>query len=181
VAGSASEELIHGYASALFQVVRAEGELERVEDELFRFGKLLETNHELKQALSDQSIETEQRKKVLNELLADKVSAHTLGLLGFVVEQGRARQLPQILSQMSDLAAEARQAVVAEVRSAIALDDRQQQELARALSQATGKKVELKVLVDPTVIGGIVAKVGETVIDGTVRRRLEQLKEQVRG
>lgn len=175
-----SEELIHGYASALFQVVRAEGEIDRVEDELFRFGKLLETNHELKQALSDQSIDKDQRKKVLNGLLEGKVSPHTLGLLGFVVEQGRARQLPQILSELSALAAEARDSVVAEVRTAIALDEQQKTSLAAALSKATGKKVELKVIVDPEVLGGVVAKVGDTVIDGTVRRRLEQLKEQVR-
>jgi F-type H+-transporting ATPase subunit delta len=118
---------------------------------------------------------------VLDELLSDKVSPHTLGLLAFVVEQGRARQLPQILNGLSDLAAEARNSVVAEVRSAIPLDAKQRKELAAALSKATGKKVEVKVLVDASVIGGIVAKVGDTVIDGTVRRRLEQLKEQVRG
>ena len=175
-----SEELIHGYASALFQVVKAEGELDRVEDELFRFGKLLESNYELKQVLSDQAVDPDQRKKVLNELLDGKVSPHTLGMLGFVVEQGRARQLPQILSELSDLAAAARRSVVAEVRSAIPLDDQQKTSLAAALSKTTGKKVELKVIVDPEVLGGIVAKVGDTVIDGTVRRRLEQLKEQVR-
>ncbi|MGH2818052.1 MAG: ATP synthase F1 subunit delta [Actinomycetota bacterium] len=177
----AQSELVTGYAEALFKVVQAEGELDRVEDELFRFGKLLETNHELKQALSDQSIDKAQRVKVLDELLSEKVSLHTLGLLAFVVEQGRARQLPQILKELSDLAAEARDSVVAEVRSAIPLDAKQRKALTAALSKATGKKVEVKVLVDPSVIGGIVAKVGDTVIDGTVRRRLEQLKEQVRG
>ena len=176
-----SEELIHGYAKALFTVVQDEGEIDRVEDELFRFGKLLETNNELKQALSDQSIDSAQRKKVLDELLADKVSPHTLGLLGFVVDQGRGRQLPQILTELSHLAAEAKDSVVAEVRSAIALDDAQKQSLAQALSKATNKKVEVKVIVDESLIGGIVAKVGDTVIDGTVKRRLEQLKEQVRG
>ena len=176
----ASEEVVHGYAEALFRIVKAEGELDRVEDELFRFGKLLEKQHELKQALSDQSIDRAQRTKVLEDLLADKVSPHTLSLLAFVVEQGRARQLPQILDQLSDLAAEARQSVVAEVRSAVPLDDNQRDELAGALSKATGKKVEVKSLVDPSIVGGVVAKVEDTVIDGSVRRRLEQLKEQVR-
>ena len=177
----ASDEVIQGYADALFRIVRAEGELDRVEDELFRFGKLLDTNHELKQALSDQSIDRAQRTKVLEELLAGKVSPHTLSLLTFVVEQGRARQLPQILDQVTALAAEARQSVVAEVRSAVPLDDNQRKQLAGALSKATGKKVEIKSLVDPSIVGGVVAKVGDTVIDGSVRRRLEQLKEQVRG
>lgn len=177
----ATDELIQGYAEALFSIVKAEGELDRVEDELFHFGKLLESNHELKQALSDKSIDRGQRAKVLEEILSGKVSPHTLGLLEFIVAQGRARQLPQILDELSDLAAEARSAVVAEVRSAVALDDPQREQLASALSKATGKKVEVKVVVDPSVIGGIVSKVGDTVIDGTVRRRLEQLKEQVRG
>ncbi|MDQ3985554.1 MAG: ATP synthase F1 subunit delta [Actinomycetota bacterium] len=176
----ASDSLVRGYAEALFRVVQAEGELDRVEDELFRFGKVLESNHELKQALSDQSIDKVQRAKILDELLSDKVSPHTLGLLSFVVEQGRGRQLPQILSELTDIAAEARKHVVAEVRSAVPLKDKQRDQLARALSKATGKNVEVKVLIDPSVIGGVVAKIGETIIDGTIRRRLEQLKEQVR-
>ena len=175
-----SDSLIRGYAEGLFRVVQAEGDVDRIEDELFHFGKILESNHELKQALSDQGIDRAQRVKVLEELLGDKVAPSTLGLLTFVVEQGRARHLPQILEEVSNLAAEARESVVGEVRSAVPLDDGQQQELARALSKATGKKVQVKVIVDPSVVGGVVAKVGDTIIDGSVRSRLEQLKEQVR-
>ena len=175
-----ADEVVQGYAEALFNVVRAEGELDRVEEELWRFGKLLESAHELKQALSDQGIDRAQRVKVLEDLLADKVSAHTLGLLTFIVAQGRARQLPQILEELGDLAARARNSVVAEVRSAIPLDEQQRAELAEALGKATGRSVTVKALVDPSVMGGVVAKVGDTVIDGTVRRRLEQVKEQVR-
>jgi F-type H+-transporting ATPase subunit delta len=176
----ATEGVIHGYAEALFRVVNAEGDLDTVEDELFRFGKLLESNSELKQALSDQGIEKTQRVKVLDDLLAGKVSDHTFGLLAFIVTQGRARQLPQILDELSALAAEARNAAVAEVRSAVPLDEDQQKRLGEALSSATGKKVDVKVIVDPSVIGGIAAKIGDTVIDGTIKRRLEQLKEQVK-
>ena len=161
-------------------MVQAEGEIERVEDELYRFSKVIDGNHELKQALSDKAIDRGQRIKVLEDLLADKVSPHTLGLLTFIVGQGRARQMPQILQELSDLAAEARNAVVAEVRSATPLDSAQRAELQSALSKATGKKVAVKVMVDPSLIGGIVAKIGETIIDGSVKRRLEQLKDQVR-
>ena len=177
----AVEELIRGYAEALFRVVQAEGELDRVEDELFRFGKVLESNHELKQVLSDQSIDKVQRTKVLDELLGDKVTPHTLGLLNFVVEQGRARHLPEILEELTRLAAEARNSVVAEVTSAVPLDQSQQEELAKALSKATGKHVEVKVIVDPSVIGGIRATVGDMVIDGTVKKKLEALRSQVGG
>lgn len=174
------DELVHGYAEALFKVAQTEGDLDRVEDELFRFGKLLETNHELKQALADSNIDRAQRVKVLDELLADKVSPHTLGLVTFIVAQDRARQLPQILEELSRIAAEARKSVLAEVRTAVPLDDNQRTKLADALSKATGMNVELKVLIDESVIGGIYAKVGDIIIDGTVKRRLEQLKEQVK-
>ena len=65
---------------------------------------------------------------------------------------------------------------MAEVRSAIPLTDDQKSRLADALGQATGKQVEVKVIVDPSIKGGLVAQVGDTVIDGSVRRRLEQLR-----
>lgn len=177
----ATDELVRGYAEALFKIVQAEGEVDRVEDELYRFGKLLESNHDLKQALSGPGIDHAQRVKVVDELLSGKVSSHTLGLVTFIVAQERARELPQILTEVSELAAEARQHVLAEVRTATPLDDDRRKRLAEALSKATGKKVELKVLVDPSVIGGIHAKIGDTVIDGTVKHRLDQLKEKVRG
>jgi F-type H+-transporting ATPase subunit delta len=176
----AAGELTKGYAEALFRVLQAEGELDKVEDELFRFGKLLESNYDLKQALSDQSLPPEQRAKVLDALLSDKVTPHTLGLLQFIVNQGHARQLPEILADLSDIAAEARNSAVAEVRTAVPLDEDQRKQLAAALSKATGKRIELKALVDKSVLGGVYAKIGDTVIDGTVRRRLQQLKEQVR-
>jgi F-type H+-transporting ATPase subunit delta len=176
----ADDQLVEGYAEALFRLVQAEGELERVEDELYRFGKVLESNYELKRALSDQAVDSSVRTGMLEELAGDKVSTQTLGLLSFVVDQNRGRLLPEILARLSALVAESRQAAVAEVRSAIPLDDEQEAQLAEGLSKATGLNIELKVIVDPSVMGGLVTKIGDTVIDGTVRRRLEQLREQVR-
>ena len=100
-------------------------------------------------------------------------------LASFVVGIGRAADLPAIVGRFVELAAAERSAAVAEVRSAVALSDEQRTRLATALSQATGKQVEVKVIVDATVLGGIVARIGDTVIDGSVRHRLEQLKETI--
>jgi F-type H+-transporting ATPase subunit delta len=96
-----------------------------------------------------------------------------------VVAAGRSRNLPDIIDRLVARAAEERQEVVAEVRSAIPLDEDRRERLAAALSKMTGKKVALKVVVDPTVLGGVVARVGDTVIDGTIRHRLDQLKESL--
>jgi len=84
-----------------------------------------------------------------------------------------------VVQRFVELAAQTREHEVAEVRSAVPLDDAQVQRLATALGRATGKNVEVRVVVDPALMGGLVATIGDTVIDGTVRHRLEQLKESL--
>ena len=97
--------------------------------------------------------------------------------MSFVVGAGRARDLPAIIDRLVEHAAEERSEAVAVVRSAVPLDDGQRRRLAEALGRATGKRVSVKVVVDPSILGGIVAQVGDTVIDGSVRSRLDQLRE----
>lgn len=167
---------IEGYATALFEVARAEGSLDEVEDELFRFSRTLVGSDELRNALTDATIPADRRKAIVEDLLGPKASPVTTSLVGFVVSAGRARDLPDIVDRLVRRAAEEKNREVAEVRSAIALTDDQKARLAEALGRATGKQVVVKVVVDPSVLGGLVAQVGDTVIDGTVRRRLDQLK-----
>lgn len=173
------DRLIQGYAQALFAVAEAEGDLEQVEDELYRFGKTVESQPELRDALTDPALPLDRKRAVLEELLGDKASPHTSNLLTFLVEQGRARDLQRIVTALAEVAAERRRKAVAEVRSAVPLDEDQRARLAEALSKATGKDIELKVLVDPGVIGGVVARVGDQVFDGSVRRKLEIAREQL--
>jgi len=173
------DALVQGYAQALFAVAEAEGELEQVEDELYRFGKSALDDPALRQALTDPALPAERKKAVIQDLLGGKASKHTVTLLGFVVDQGRAKDLPRIIEAMAELAAERRRRAVAEVRTAVPLDATRRDGLAKALSEATGKDVELKVLVDPSVIGGVVAQVGDQVFDGSIRRKLELAREQL--
>jgi F-type H+-transporting ATPase subunit delta len=96
-----------------------------------------------------------------------------------VVGSGRTRDLPAIVDKLVARASTSKNLAVAEVRTAVALTADQQTRLAAALANATGKEVNLKVIVDPSVLGGLVATVGDTVIDGTVRTRIEQLKSRL--
>src|SRR5919106_4438711 len=164
------------YAEALFGVARAEGTLGEVEDELFRFSQTLTGNDELRDALTDPGIPASRRQQIVEDLLGGRASTTTTALVSMVVGTGRARELPSIIRQLVDMSAAEADKEVAEVRSAVALTDDQRKRLAEALGKATGKQVEVKVVVDPSVLGGIVAQVGDTVIDGTVRTRLDQLK-----
>jgi F-type H+-transporting ATPase subunit delta len=163
----------------LFSVAEAEEALDVVEDELFRFARALEREQRLRDALTDPALPAEQKRAVLGDVLGERANPHTVNLLGFLVEQGRARDLPAIVDELVALAAERRRAAVAEVRTAVPLDAERRERLAEALGRATGKRVELKVVVDPSVVGGVVARVGDQVIDGTVRRRLELARERL--
>jgi F-type H+-transporting ATPase subunit delta len=168
-------ERIEAYAGALFEIARAEGNLDEVEDELFRFARNLETSDELKSVLTDELVPAEKRLAIVEDLLGGKATSITAQLVALVVGTGRGRDLPAIIDRLVQRAAAAKNRTVAEVRSAVSLDADQQARLAAALANATGKEVELKVIVDPTVLGGLVATVGDTVIDGSVRTRLDQL------
>jgi F-type H+-transporting ATPase subunit delta len=172
-------ERIEAYAKALLEVARAEGMLGEVEDDLFRFARVFEGNDDLRMALTDPALPTDRRMAVVEELMGGKALNVSAALASFVVGIGRAHELPAIVGRFVELAAAERQHQVAEVRSAVPLDEGQRTRLAAALSQATGKQVEVKVIVDEKVLGGIVARVGDTVIDGTIRHRLEQLKETI--
>jgi F-type H+-transporting ATPase subunit delta len=167
---------IDAYASALFEVAKAEGTLDEVEDELFRFGRSLEGSDELRNALTDELVPADRRQAIVEDLLGGKASPTTTSLVSFVVGSGRGRDLPAIIGKLVEMAAAEKQRAVAEVRSAIPLNDDQKARLAAALANATGKQVEVKVIVDPSVLGGLVATIDDTVIDGTVRTRLDQLK-----
>jgi F-type H+-transporting ATPase subunit delta len=170
---------VEAYARAALEVARTEGMLGEVEDDLFRFARVFEGTDDLRMALTDPSLPAERRMAVVEELMGGKALNVSAALASFIVGIGRATDLPAIVDRFVELAAQEREHEVAEVRSAVALNDDQRDRLARALSEATGKQVEVKVIVDESVLGGLVARIGDTVIDGTVRHRLEQLKEQI--
>jgi F-type H+-transporting ATPase subunit delta len=170
-------ERIDAYANALLEIAAAEGRVGEIEDELFRFARIVEGNDELRMALANPGLPYDRRAAIVDELLEGRALPTTRAIASFLVGIGRGHDLPAIVQRFVELVAAAREHAVAEVRSAIALDDAQVQRLADALSRATGKQIEVKVVVDPDVLGGLVATIGDTVIDGTVRHRLDKLKE----
>jgi F-type H+-transporting ATPase subunit delta len=171
--------MIEGYARALFEVARAEGTLDEVEDELFRFARSYESSDALRNALTDEHIPAEKRQAIVEDLLGGKTTTTTIQLVSMVVGSGRSRDIPAIVDNLVARASSAKQLDVAEVRTAVALTDDQQARLKAALENATGKSINLKTVVDPSVVGGIVATIGDTVIDDTVRTRIEQLKSRL--
>ncbi len=175
------DALVRGYAEALLLVAEAEGELGPFEDQLYAFAKVVEREGRLREALVDPALPGENKKGLIRDVLGERANPNAVNALGLLVDQGRARELGRIVEELARLAAERRQHVVAEVRTAVPLDDASRDRLAAALSRATGKTVEVKVVIDRSVVGGVVAKVGDAIFDGTVRSRLEEARERLVG
>ncbi len=168
---------IDGYARALLGVVSAEGDADRLSDELFRVAQAFGESEELQGALSDPLIPFEKKQSIVSDLIGKRASSVTVSLVNMLVGVDRLKDFEAITKRMLGLAAEAEGHVVAEVRSAIELDSATRERLTARLTEVTGKAVKLNVVVDTSVVGGLVAQVEDTLFDGSVRSRLLELRE----
>ena len=157
------------------------GQLDDVEDELFRFGRIASGEPELIAALSSQRIPRRAKRELLNALLAGKVAAAALRLITQAVVNPRGRNLEANLADYARLVADWRQRLIAVVRVATALSDRQRERLTAALSAIYGRGIQLNVVIDPQVVGGVSIQIGDDLIDGTLSSRLAALRRTALG
>ncbi|GAB11533.1 ATP synthase delta chain [Gordonia araii NBRC 100433] len=180
---STSADLVSGVhdlgVEALLRSAAAAGNGDAVEDELFRLGRIVTSDPELEQALSDRARSTADRAELLRSLIAGKVNPVTEKLAVDAVE--RARQAPgDALAALADSAAAIDGRRVAHVRAAAALSDEQQAKLASDLEADLGSPVTLHVDVDPALLGGVVVRVGDEQIDGSVAGRFAAVRRGLR-
>ena len=167
---------VNAYVAAMFEIASANDAVSVVEDYMFRLARAIESNEQLRAALNDTSLPADRRQNIVEQLLGGKAHNVTVQLVSLLVGTGHISLLPQVADALVKRASSSKQMEVAEVRSAVVLTDAQKARLAEALSKVAGKPVNLKVVVDPSVIGGLVATIGDEVIDDTVRTRLDQVK-----
>jgi F-type H+-transporting ATPase subunit delta len=156
-----------------------EGQLDDLEDELFRFARIVATEPALRSALEDERPPDEGKRGLLDTLLAGKVTPAALRLITQAVIYPRGRNLETSLDEYGRLAAAWRQRLIAVVRVAAGLTEDQRARLAAALSQTYGRDVHLNVVIDPGVVGGISVQIGDEVIDGTLASRLARLRQRL--
>lgn len=175
----AAEERLDGYATAVLGQLRGDAELTRVADELFRFMRVVDGSTELTLALTDRDVPAERRRSLVEDLLRAKTEPITLHLAAYATQVGRPRDYQALLGFLVDRVAAESNRRLAEVRAAVDLDESQRQQLADALSRVVGRGVDIRVTIDPSVLAGFVATIGDTVVDGSARHRLEILKERL--
>jgi F-type H+-transporting ATPase subunit delta len=146
--------------------------LDDVEDELFRFSRIVESEPQLRAMLTDRSIPTQRKAELLHSLLDEHASEEAVRLVVRVVTRPRGRQIEDALSAVGGAVARRRARLVATVTSAVPLSDSQRDRLAAALAAQFGHVVHLNIVVDPAVVGGMRVALGDEIIDGTISTRL---------
>ncbi|MEU0518788.1 F0F1 ATP synthase subunit delta [Streptosporangium sp. NPDC006007] len=159
----------------------AQGRLDDVEDELFRFGRIAASDLPLHRVLSDPAVAEQAKRELLGSLLAGKVVPATLRLVTQVVVHPRGRSLDRGLDEFGSLVAAQRQRLVAVVRSAVELSEEQRRRIATWLSTSYGRDVHVNVEVDPRVLGGFSVQIGDDLIDTTVAGRIEEVRRRLAG
>ncbi len=169
---------VAGYATALHEDMSYE-QLESLEDELFRFVRIVASTPTLRAALTDRDVDVAARRGLVHELLEGKVPATTLALVRYVVAGGRARDFVGTLDFLVEQTAAARGWRIAHVRAAAPIDETQQTVLTDSLAGLAGQPVELQVVIDEALLSGARIRIGDLLVDATARGRIDALREHL--
>jgi F-type H+-transporting ATPase subunit delta len=168
-------------ALAVVASAQSDGNLDALEDELFRFGRIVDGDPALRRAMDDRALPAEGKAQLVERLLAGKVTPQTLVLARQATAYPRGRRMEAVLAEFGEVAAARRHRLVATVQSAVPLTESQRQRLSSALTRIYGQTMHLDVEVDPEVMGGLRIQVGDEVIDASVVTRLDEARRRLAG
>jgi F-type H+-transporting ATPase subunit delta len=172
------EEIAEVYSRAVFEVAKEHGVLDRVHDELGEFAEALGSDRNLQVFFFSPYFSSEEKRDGVGRVVTD-ADPRLVNFLMLLAERHRMPALFRIRRAFDSLWAEENRLLAVTVTSAVELDQELVQDIGKRIEQQTGRRVELSAIVDPDVLGGLVVRVGNMVLDATVRNRLEQLRKQV--
>lgn len=171
--------VVRRYARALFDSAVKAGSLDQVESDLKGVDQVFATVPQISRALGAPTIAASRKKELLKQAFGQRIGPLTLRFLEVALDRRRQEIFRDIYPEFQRLANEARGIVPVQVQSAVALTDAEREQLGVALSQRTGKRIQLFVNVEPGLLGGMIVRMGDVVIDGSVRTKLEQLHQRL--
>jgi F-type H+-transporting ATPase subunit delta len=172
------EELAQVYGRSLFEVAEEQGKVDVLREQLGQFADALEQNRALKLFFFSPYFSTAEKQQALDGLL-DGAEAEFLSFLKLLIENHRMPVIFRLRREYERLWADANKVLPVQVTSAIELDEATTESIGASIGQSTSRKVTLSTRVDPDILGGIVVRVGNSILDASIRSRLEQLRKQV--
>jgi F-type H+-transporting ATPase subunit delta len=175
----ANQVVARRYAQALFDLARDKGLIDQVDDELGMVVSIIDANPQLRTVLDDVLIPDEAKRNLVSKLFAGKVSDLVMNFLLMVIRKRRESQIPAMYRSFLELANEARGIVEVEVRSATQLPEETVRNLEAKLMKRLGKRIKFQTQVVPELLGGLVVRVGDELMDGSVKTRLQRMRERL--
>jgi F-type H+-transporting ATPase subunit delta len=166
------------YAGAMFELALKQNALERTLDDVQGIARLF-SKRTLAYLLREPKVPAQRKEKVLREALSSRVLPISLNLALLVVQRGLVDLMPNIAAELQQMVLDYKNQATAEVTTAMPMDEQQQALVKQALEKRTGKTILLTTRVNPEILGGVVARVGDQVIDGSIQQRLQALKRQL--
>ena len=175
--------VVRRYAKALFELCSADGSAEAVGEELSRLRGVFLEIPELKELLSNPAYTRAERREIADAVLSTGLGASDVlrNFVGVLIENGRVRGIPEVADRYQEMADEAAGRAQVIVKSASPLSDAVRSRLEEGLSRVTGKRVTVEIEIDPSLIGGLCARVGGVVFDGSIRAQLDAMQEELKG
>ena len=167
------------YAQALYQEAEGEGNVDRIDEDMQSVQESLDASRELDLFFRSPIVGRDKKKAVIGKLFDGNVAPLIVRLMKLLVEKGREDILPAVVRQYADLRDERLGIVEANVQTAMPMEFDETEALRKVLEQRTGKKVRLRIEVEPELIGGAVVRIGDRVYDGSVQHQLESLRDQL--
>jgi ATP synthase F1 delta subunit len=172
------EELAQVYGRSLFAVAKEQGKLDELREQLAQFADALDQNHELAVLFFSPYFSTTEKQESLGGLL-DGADPAFVNFLELLIENHRMPVIFRIRQEYERLWEEENRTLPVEITSAIALDEQTTESLGKTIGERAGRKVTLAAHVDPDILGGIIIRVGNSILDASIRNRLEQLRRHV--
>jgi F-type H+-transporting ATPase subunit delta len=170
------EQLVQKYAQALYELAAEKKQVMEVETQLSNVAQIITSHGQLATFLYHPRVPMQAKKSLLKSVFGEEVSVYVLHFLLLIVDKRRESLLPHIIEQFVALANEARNIAIAKVTTFMPLSDSEQVALTQKLAVLTGKNIRLQIHTDPSIIGGVIVRLGDKLIDGSVKRQLDRLK-----
>ncbi|NJN85175.1 MAG: F0F1 ATP synthase subunit delta [Leptolyngbyaceae cyanobacterium SL_7_1] len=169
-------EIVEPYAQALMSLAQSSDLVDRLGEDMGALQQLLTDSEELRQFIATPLVKAEQKKAVLRQVVREQVHPYTLNFLMLLVDRGRIGFLASVARQYQTLLRQLRQTVLAEVISAVELNDGQKDAVRQKVKDLVGaNEVELDTQVDPDLIGGVIIKIGSQIFDASLRGQLRRI------
>jgi len=173
-------EIARQYSKALYEIGEENGNMGELFEELEEFWKTLQENEQLKEALFHQRVLVEEKQAVLKNVFKDKLSNHMYKFLMLLIEKRRIYFLENILESFRKLMHKHENIITVEVTTAVEMNSEIREKLKKRLDKYVDKKIEMKEYCDPDIIGGMVIKIGDYLIDGSIKSKLESLEDKIK-